>query len=320
MPLCIYSVPRPLTSPRAFAAGNFKEANSLYTRAYVFPSFPSPHIPPLHRDHLLNSDASRIQCDPTNPAFFTNRAFTRIKLEAWDGCLADSLKAIDLFPPDDKPTPIKMKAYYYLAQAQAALHRPGEGLSSAQRAYEMCLALGTRDAPHLAALVLRIKKDKWEVSEGERLRRSNALLRSVEDALRLKREQAEAALEEASEATTTDDDAETIEDARAAISERYEDDIKEVRRTFAAADPAQLGRREVPDYLIDNITFAVMYDPVITKHGHSYERSTIEAHLRKSQTDPLTRDPLTIHDLRPNLALRQAAAEFIHENGWAVDW
>lgn len=43
-------------------------------------------------------------------------------------------------------------------------------------------------------------------------------------------------------------------------------------------------------------------------------------HLRRQPIDPLTREPLLISELRPNLALRQACEEFLDENGWAVDW
>lgn len=43
-------------------------------------------------------------------------------------------------------------------------------------------------------------------------------------------------------------------------------------------------------------------------------------HLRRSETDPLTREPLRVQDLRPNLALKQACEEFLENNGWAVDW
>lgn len=43
-------------------------------------------------------------------------------------------------------------------------------------------------------------------------------------------------------------------------------------------------------------------------------------HLRRHPTDPLTREPLVPADLRPNLALKEACAEFLEENGWAVDW
>ena len=60
--------------------------------------------------------------------------------------------------------------------------------------------------------------------------------------------------------------------------------------------------------------------PDQTKTGHSYDRATILEHLRRSPTDPLTREPLRKEDLRPNLALKQACAAFLEENGWAVDW
>ena len=63
-----------------------------------------------------------------------------------------------------------------------------------------------------------------------------------------------------------------------------------------------------------------MHDPVITKTGHSYERATILEHLRHSETDPLTREPLSAADLRPNISLRDACEEFLKGNGWAVDY
>lgn len=72
--------------------------------------------------------------------------------------------------------------------------------------------------------------------------------------------------------------------------------------------------------MIDNISFAIMHDPVTTKNGQSYDKSTMLEHLRRSETDPLTREPLRIQDLRPNLALKQACEEFLENNGWAVDW
>lgn len=43
-------------------------------------------------------------------------------------------------------------------------------------------------------------------------------------------------------------------------------------------------------------------------------------HLKRSPTDPLTREPLRADELRPNLALKAACEEFLENNGWAVDW
>ena len=78
--------------------------------------------------------------------------------------------------------------------------------------------------------------------------------------------------------------------------------------------------QEVPDYLVDAISFTVMHDPVVTKTGNSYDRSTVMEHLKRSHTDPLTREPLRLDDIRPNLALKQVCEEFWENNGWAVDW
>lgn len=78
--------------------------------------------------------------------------------------------------------------------------------------------------------------------------------------------------------------------------------------------------QQIPDYMIDNISFEVMHDPVTTKNGQSYDKSTILEHLRRSETDPMTRQPLRHADLRPNLALKQACEEFLENNGWVVDW
>lgn len=76
----------------------------------------------------------------------------------------------------------------------------------------------------------------------------------------------------------------------------------------------------MPDYLIDQITFEIMHDPVITRSGHSFERAVIIRHLQKHPHDPITREYMTVDDLRPNYALKTACEEFLDKNGWAVDW
>jgi len=43
-------------------------------------------------------------------------------------------------------------------------------------------------------------------------------------------------------------------------------------------------------------------------------------HLKTNQNDPLTREPMSAADLRPNIALKEACEEYLHENGWAVDF
>ncbi len=76
----------------------------------------------------------------------------------------------------------------------------------------------------------------------------------------------------------------------------------------------------MPDGLIDPITFEVMHDPVITPTGVSFERVSLLKHIRANGGDPLTRLPLKPDQLIPNVALKNACAEFREKNGWAVDW
>ena len=103
--------------------------------------------------------------------------------------------------------------------------------------------------------------------------------------------------------------------------EEWEKKVSDLRTAFALSDPSNLQKREVPDYLVDGITFEIMHDPVVTRNGRSYERATLIEHLKRSPTDPLTREPLRIEDLRPNISLKEACEEFMTANsGWVYDW
>lgn len=54
------------------------------------------------------------------------------------------------------------------------------------------------------------------------------------------------------------------------------------------------------------ITMELMVDPVLCEDGHTYERKTILEWLARSQTSPLTRQPLNPNALHPNHALKSA--------------
>lgn len=243
--------------------------------------------------------AQSISKDPTFVNLYTNRAMARFRIDAWEDCLDDCLKAIEMQSQN-------FKAYFYLAQAQLRLRHPNEALSSAITAYDIGLRTADQSTSKASELVLSAKKAKWEVRERERLRERNHLLRELEDSL----------LRNGDYESNQVIDPAIINEIQEATRRK----IEELYSLFAISDPSNMTKREVPDYMIDQITFAFMYDPVITKSGQSYERTTIEAHLKVSATDPLTRQSLTVSELRSNLALKQACAEFLEENGWAVEW
>jgi STIP1 family protein 1 len=237
--------------------------------------------------------------EPKNAALYTNRAMTRLKLGYWDSVISDCNACIALAPSS-------MKAHFYLAQAQSSLGDPDTALSSALRAYELCRDTGDKSLPTVAGVVLRCKKDRWDARERRRAREARDL---EEEVVRMLGAERDALLAEEADGTE-----------RRAIEEESDGKVARLREVFERARKQDDRRREVPDWAIDDISFGIMVDPVITKMGKSYERASLMEHLRRHPSDPLTREPLTAAELRPNLGLRQACDEFLENNGWAVDW
>ncbi|KAA0156030.1 hypothetical protein FNF29_01448 [Cafeteria roenbergensis] len=83
-----------------------------------------------------------------------------------------------------------------------------------------------------------------------------------------------------------------------------------------AAAAAAAGARpvEAPSWALCPITMDVFRDPVTAPSGNTFDRSAILAHLARSQTDPISREPLLASQLVPNLALRHAIDEWMRAN------
>jgi hypothetical protein len=78
---------------------------------------------------------------------------------------------------------------------------------------------------------------------------------------------------------------------------------------------------EIPSKFVCPLTLNVMTEPVMTKEGHSYERSAILTWLSKHNTSPLTREPLYISQIVPNCALKTQIQSWreLHRQGWVTD-
>lgn len=237
--------------------------------------------------------------DPKNQALYTNRAMARLKLELWDAVVSDCQVALSLNPNN-------MKASYYLSQALLPLGDYDGAVAAGLKAHARCVETGDRSLSAITTQVLRCKKERWEHKEKMRLHGARYL---EEETIHLTERAKARAL----------DDAETAAE-RAELETEWNNRLDELRRVFERSRSKAEQRREVPDWVVDDISFGIMVDPVITKMGKSYERASIMEHLRRYPHDPLTREPLTAAELRTNLALRQACEEFLEENGWAVDW
>lgn len=240
---------------RCFQSGDYKGAESCYTQAYVsiLVSHPFSIPPSIYSKCCILTTISRINHDPTNPTFYTNRATSLLKLHDFEPVISDSLQAITLLPEN-------MKAYYNLAQAQIALSHPGEALSSAKKAHELCVKevhAGTKGGSSITMiteLVLRCKKEGWERREKARERSRGGLELELVGLLEKQLVKEEDVLI-----------SEGRENEKEDLKREFEQKIEELRSTF---EMAKLGgeaerRKKVPDWVVDDITFGVMFDPVV---------------------------------------------------------
>ncbi|OAA48466.1 Tetratricopeptide-like helical [Metarhizium rileyi] len=241
-----------------------------------------------------------IIADPKNPTLYTNRAMSRLKLSLWEPVISDCQTCLSI-------TPDSMKAHYYLSQAFLHSNDYESALTHALRAHQICAKTNDKSLSQITATVLKCKMERWRHREKLRSKEAQTLERTVLDLL-------------AKDADEMVADPSVDEYEKNLIREENEQRVQQLKSVFERARAHADRRREVPDWVVDDISFGIMVDPVVTKTGKSYERSAIMEHLRRQSTDPLTREPLLPSELRPNLALRQACEDFIQENGWAVDW
>ncbi len=78
----------------------------------------------------------------------------------------------------------------------------------------------------------------------------------------------------------------------------------------AAASSGGEEEEELPDYLLDPLTFEPLDDPVSVPSGYTFSRAVILDQIRRRGTDPFTNAPLAEADLRPNRALAEAVTSY----------
>ncbi len=67
----------------------------------------------------------------------------------------------------------------------------------------------------------------------------------------------------------------------------------------------------IPQAFLCPISFELMRDPVVGSDGHTYERKHIETWLATHFKSPLTRQHMTVSDIKPNFALRTMIDEWL---------
>lgn len=241
-----------------------------------------------------------IVADDANPTLYTNRAMARIRLGYHELAVYDCEESLKRNPSNN------LKAHFILSQAQLSIGDFEAALESALEAHRLAIETNDKSLGPITQQVLRCKKERWEAMEKKRIRENQDLEITLVSLLERERNR--------------DLDMCTDDTERAQIAEEWDHKIETTRATFEKARDPSDQKRTVPEWAIDDISFAFMLDPVMTKSGKSYERASIMEHLKRYQNDPITRQPLQPSELRPNLQLKEACREFLDANGWAVDW
>lgn len=71
---------------------------------------------------------------------------------------------------------------------------------------------------------------------------------------------------------------------------------------------------KIPEHLICPISGTLFKDPVLASDGYTYERLFIEEWLKKNNTSPMTRAPMSLSDLTLNRTVKDAVETFLNQN------
>ena len=71
---------------------------------------------------------------------------------------------------------------------------------------------------------------------------------------------------------------------------------------------------DIPNEFICPITQDLMVEPVCDNEGNTYDKKAIMKWLARNRTSPISRKPLRIADLRPNIALKNLIISFNEKN------
>lgn len=223
---------------------------------------------------------------------------TRFNLSSHDAAISDCESALAYDASS-------IKAHYYKSKCLLELGDVDTACTHARLAYESCRASDDKSLDMTMAHYLKCKNARWNIIEKRRKREAQDLEREVLGIL---------------EAETGREMAQASEGEKPDIENEGRVRMERMKSIFERARAEDDKEREVPEWLVDDISFNVMVDPVMTHTGRSYERASIQAAINNNAIDPVTREPLAKGELVPNIGLKRACEWYLDNNGWAYDW
>uniref|UniRef100_A0AC34RJK2 U-box domain-containing protein n=1 Tax=Panagrolaimus sp. JU765 TaxID=591449 RepID=A0AC34RJK2_9BILA len=287
--------PQKTQDPDKLTAKDFKERGNRLYQAQRY-------------DEAIVAYSSAIVRDNTEATYFTNRALCHIQIKKWEQAESDCRRALELDPKH-------IKANYLLGKACIHFKRYDEAIKVLARANEYAANQKISFGDDITLMLRQARRERFRIEEDKRLNQEielqSYLNRLIDDDLDKNLEKVTKESEDKNE-----DEIEVKKDQIRNEACRN----KEILNNLFAQVDKRRQKREIPDYLCGKISFELLKDPVITPSGITYDRSDIKEHLhRVGHFDPVTRVPLTVDQLIPNLAMKEVLDAFISENEWALD-
>ncbi|CDW52311.1 Hsp70 interacting protein [Trichuris trichiura] len=243
--------------------------------------------------------------DPENATFFTNRALCYLHLKRFESAAQDCRKALEL-------NRFSVKGFFFLGKALLHLEQYEEAAKVLWRAHELSKAQKLNYGDQITSLLRTARRERFRIEEERRVSQEIALQTYLLDLINKDKLDQLKQLKEGDEPALLDE-IQSIEDKaqeRVALTNDLFNQVDDRRK-----------KRDIPDYLCGKISFELMRDPVITPSGITYDRKDIMEHLhRVGHFDPVTRTPLSVDQLIPNLAMKEVIDHYIQENPWALDF
>ncbi|CAD5234212.1 unnamed protein product [Bursaphelenchus xylophilus] len=250
-------------------------------------------------EEAIDAYGKAILKNNTEPSYFTNRALCFVNLKKWNLAADDCRRALEL---DGR----NIKANYFLGKICLHNNQLDEAVLLLTRAHEAANNQKMAFGDEITSLLRQARREKFRIEEEKRITQEielqSYLNRLIDDDI-------------ASTIKTLNVNDTEADKIRSEGMERKQ----QLNSLFSEIDDRRR-KREIPDYLCGKISFELLRDPVITPSGITYDRADIKEHLhRVGHFDPITRVPLTVDQLIPNLAMKEVLDTFISENEWALD-
>jgi STIP1 family protein 1 len=208
--------------------------------------------------------------------------------------------------------PNNAKAKFRMAEAQYAIGDFQTALDNAQSAYQLWTIQDLKTLEAITELIGRCRKARWEQQERVNRRQISDLEREVLDLMQGRKEDLQRLGPEMCGMNPMD------WETRLAEMDRQRGEMLSLFE--ATRMESEKKRPPPPDWALCPITLCVMTDPWMTPSGRSFDKLNLLQHVKNHNTCPISREPMTVKDIRPNIQLREACEEYLKNNGWAADY